>query len=73
MKLKTKRKLQEKIKKNQKMTKPKFERKNLNIPALEAGMRRRFGGGGCSCCRRHYANIINFPKLYRKKNSYISR
>lgn len=63
--------------KSKRKRKPKIDKKNLNIAALEAGMR-RYGGPGCSCCQRRFADIIENPKRYRKRSfrkesGYISR
>jgi len=45
---------------------PKFNIKELNIAALQSGMR-KYGGPGCSC---HCSDIINSPRVYRKKRLF---
>ncbi len=64
--------------KSKRKRKPKLDRKNLNIAALEAGMRRRYGLPHCIHCRNNYgrwliADLIDKPRLFRKENTYISR
>jgi hypothetical protein len=61
--------MRKKLKSKQKR---KFSPKNLDLHALEVGMR-KYDGPGCSCCRCGYINLITRPRLFRKKNTYISR
>lgn len=64
--------------KSKRKRKPKIDKKNLNIAALEAGMRRRYFIPGCSSCQCNYSDILENPKRYRKRlfrreSAYISR
>lgn len=43
-------------------------KRNLNIATLEAGIRKYEGP-----CRCRYADIIERPRLSRKRNTYLSR
>lgn len=47
-------------------------KRNLNIATLEVGIR-KYEGPGCSYCQCRYADIIERPRLSRKRNTYLSR